>query len=111
MSQAGWNVNRDINIGEIATIVTMGAVMLMFFFGLHQRVDKNEIVNIQQGIDIQENKNNIDEMIAAMERHRLENKSDLSKISLDIRQTNAVQNAKIDRIYEHIVSQGASGGS
>tara|TARA_R110000850_G_scaffold153175_4_gene276576 strand:+ start:978 stop:1334 length:357 start_codon:yes stop_codon:yes gene_type:complete len=108
---SGWQLNKQVNVAEILAIVTFAGVAMVSFFDMGKRVTKNELVNIQQDISISDNKNNIKELISAIENQRLESKDDLSRLSADIHQTNITQNAKIDRIYEHVVKSNSRSGS
>jgi cytochrome c biogenesis factor len=68
-----WKVNKEINIGEILTVLTMLAVMVGFIVVQDRRIERNTIINEQQTEQIQDVTRGIDQL-------RLENKSDMNRM-------------------------------
>jgi cytochrome c biogenesis factor len=68
-----WKINKEINIGEILTVLTMLAVMVGFIVVQDRRIERNTIINEQQTEQIQDVTRGIDQL-------RLENKSDMNRM-------------------------------
>jgi cytochrome c biogenesis factor len=68
-----WKVNKEINIGEILTVLTMLAVMVGFIVVQDRRIERNTIINEQQTEQIQDVTRGIDQL-------RIENKSDMNRM-------------------------------
>jgi cytochrome c biogenesis factor len=82
-----WKVNKEINIGEILTVLTMLAVMVGFIVVQDRRIERNTIINEQQTEQIQDVTRGIDQL-------RLENKSDMNRMD-----------SKLDDIKNLIIKQ------
>ena len=68
-----WKVNKEINIGEILTVVTMLAVVIGFIVVQDRRIERNSIVNEQQTVQIEELSKGINQL-------RIENKADMNRL-------------------------------
>ena len=108
-SEEGWRFKKELSVGEVLTVVSMTAsvaiVLSLFMFGVSKRVDENALINRQQKTAIAENRTSIKSLLGAIENQRLESKDDLGRLSLKIEQTNALQNAKLEKIYQFILER------
>lgn len=68
-----WKVNKEINVGEILTVISMLAVMVGFIVVQDRRIERNTIVNEQQTEQIQEITKSIDSL-------RIEQKADMNRL-------------------------------
>lgn len=87
-----WKVNKEINIGEILTVVTMLAVVIGFIVVQDRRIERNSIVNEQQTLQIEELSKGINQL-------RIENKADMNRLD-----------TKLDDIKNLIIQDRRSNG-
>lgn len=83
-----WRINKEINIGEIFTVVSLLCVLVGFFVVQDRRIEKNSIVNEQQS-------EQIDGIVRQIEANRIEQKSDINRLD-----------GKLDDIRNLIIQQG-----
>lgn len=82
-----WRINKEINIGEIFTVVSLLCVLVGFFVVQDRRIEKNSIVNEQQS-------EQIDGIVRQLEANRIEQKSDINRLD-----------SKLDDIRNLIIEQ------
>lgn len=68
-----WKVNKEINVGEILTVLSLIGVLIGFFVVQDRRIERNTLVNDQQA-------QQIDSISKQIESNRQEQKADLNRL-------------------------------